>query len=158
MIAPLIKPVSPVLFRRPLVTLWMGLTLIGGKNPEEIITLVEEGQLRWAFDIGKKGRKRREIRILAQSINEYLTCSAAPNISEEQDFCQAMHSIFPMPEPISAFEIACAWNASSGHILHLCRSREVSLAQGGCIRRGRTGSPMIKMESAVEFLRKRRFL
>ena len=159
MIAPLLKPVSPVLFHRPLVSLWIALSLIGGKNPGEIISLIEEGKLRWAFDIRKKWGKRREIRILAQSINEYLTGSAAPNISEQQDFCQAMHSIFPMPKlSITACDIACAWNASPEHILNLCRSRQLGLAKGACNRRGRGGSPQVTMESAVEFLRKRRFL
>jgi hypothetical protein len=150
-------PRRRIRFHRPLVSVWTALTLIGGDRPEEIIALIEEGQLRFAFDIRTKKAQVREIRILGQSINEFLAGDPAPAISEQDDFNLAMQAVFPAAMPaIPAFEIARAWNASRDHVLNLCRGRELSLVKGARIRRGRGGSPMVEMRSATEFLRQRR--
>ena len=152
-------PCRRIRFHRPLVSIWTTLTLIGGDRPEEIIALIENGELLFAFDVGSKRAKTREIRILGSSINEFLAGRPAPAISEQEDFNLAMQAVFPAPKPaIPAFEIARAWNACPGHIINLCRGRELNLVKGARIRRGRGGSPMVTMGSAVEFLRQRRCL
>ena len=152
-------PCRRIRFHRPLVSIWTALTLIGGDRPEEIIALIEEGQLRFAFDVRTKRAKTREIRILGSSINEFLAGRRAPAISEQEDFNLAMQAVFPAPKPvIPAFEIARAWNVSPDHLINLCRGRELNLVKGARIRRGRGGSPMVETRSATEFLRQRRML
>ncbi len=147
-------------FKRPLVTISTALSLIGVDYPEQIIALIQGGQLRWAFDVSTKRSKRREIRILGESINEYLAGHPA---TEQQDFNVVMKAVFPEPKwAVPAFDIACAWNLSSTHFLALCRStpREINLVKGieGRCRRGPGGSPLVEVGSAIAFLRRRRVL
>ena len=135
---------------RPLVSLWTALALIGGERPEQIITLIEQGNLRWAFDIGTKGAKR-EIRILGKSILEYLAARATPGA---EDFNAAVKTVFPMPEwLIPAARIAYAWSTSPDHILNLCRGRELHFAKGpsGRPRRGREAPLWSRLGAQLRF-------
>jgi hypothetical protein len=150
---------APIPFRSAMISVWGAMALIGGKKPEEVIQLIEDGELAYAFDLALvPNSPKREIRILCASINDYLAGVRQQEDSQE-GFDLAMRSVFPSARPtISAADLAQAWNASPWHILNLYRANAIRLMKGSKPRRGPTGSPLVEVASAVAFLRARRVL
>ena len=147
----------PIVFKRPLVSTWTAMSLIEVDAEEEIIKLIEDGRMRWAFNIATAGASKRLVRILGQSINEYLAGQEAPPINAAEDFARTMDLIFPSRHAMTrAVAVAHAWNTSRDHILNLCREGQLRVAEGSDWRRGPGGSPIVETASAIEFLKQRR--
>jgi hypothetical protein len=148
---------GPVLFRRPLVSISTAMALIDVECEEQIDELIEQGKLRWAFDVSNTARRNREVRILGASINELLSGQPAPTCSAAEDFARAMDCIFPnLPATLSTPTIVKAWSVSSEHVLNLCRSNLLRTVNGSGWSRGPGGVARIVSASAIEFLKARR--
>jgi hypothetical protein len=141
-------------FRRPLVTVSTAMSLINVLWPEEIISMIDDGRLRWAFNISRHAdAKSREVRILSNSINSYLLgLDVAPE--QPNEFQGVLASIFPdQPAEIRAADIARSFNC--GTELIFCLHRDGALKGAG---QGSFRSPKYQFASVVEFLRQRRIV
>ena len=83
--------------QRPLVPL----TAVGmflDLTARDVVALIEEGKLRWAFDVRSATAARREVRVLRQSLFEYIGLQArdpAPHDGEDAEFPGIMDLILP---------------------------------------------------------------
>ena len=148
--------IGAIRFARPLVSTGTALSVIQRLDYEEqVLALVESGDLLWAWDVAAPNANRREIRILGQSINAYLAGNPGPDIPPEG----VMRLLFPEGHPtLSASELARRMNLCSTHMLTLCRSGCLRLVPGARVRRGPSGSPQVELSSVAKFLEQRRIL
>ena len=150
---------KPLKFKRPLVSVWTVLSVTDFKTEDEVPTAIDDGRLLYAFNIAGRKAKSRRVRVLAESVCDFVEGRQLPNLSEADEWRQVMNLIFPVPAPsIPAKEIALAWNISGTHILNLCDQKLLRVAKGSPRRTGLGGSPHVEYQSAVEFLKKRRIL
>jgi hypothetical protein len=90
--------------RRPLVPL-PAVLLYLNKNAREVLTLIEDGRLRWAFDIRSSEAAARQIRVWRQSLFEYTGLQPrenSPRILEEAEFAEIIRIVVPggfVPSP-----------------------------------------------------------
>lgn len=83
--------------RRPLVPL-PTVMLYLNLDQRDVLGLIEEGRLRWAFDIRSDGSANREVRVFRQSVLEYarICQSEAPaRESEDEEFRRVTDQIVP---------------------------------------------------------------
>jgi hypothetical protein len=64
--------------RRPLVPM-RAVTMFLDRGPRQVLDLIEEGKLRWAFDIRSAGARHREVRVLRQSLFEFSGLYSPPD-------------------------------------------------------------------------------
>lgn len=91
--------------RRPLVPM-SAVMMFLNKRFGEVISLIEDGKLRWVFDIRSENAKRREIRVLRQSLFEYVgLMSPDPELveTEREEFARIMSLILPRGVVLSPF-------------------------------------------------------
>lgn len=144
---------------RPLVSVWTVLSVTELANEDSVLEAIEAGELRWAFNVARPKSGKRSIRVLSQSVIEFINHTPAPRISDAEEFAQIVKGFFPMYiAAVRATKLAMAWGVSGTHISHLIDERELRLAKGSPRRKGRGGSPQIEVASAVEFLKRRRIL
>ncbi len=82
---------------RPLVPLAAAMLFLN-RNSKQVLALIEEGKLRWAFDIRREGVARREVRILRQSLFEFtglISPSVGPRLDEASEFAAVVGKILP---------------------------------------------------------------
>jgi hypothetical protein len=98
--------------QRPLVPM-RAVTMFLNLSPREVLALIEEGKLRWAFDIRTTNATRREIRVLRQSLFEFTglySPQAAPR-NETEEFLKIINLILPagviVPPPVASTPPAC---------------------------------------------------
>lgn len=106
------KPVAPPVprafdfgftARRPLVPL-AAVTMFLDKSAREVLALIEQGELRWAFDIRSSKAERREVRVLRQSLFEFTGLYSPPENPSggEGEFAKIIGLILPkgtIPSP-----------------------------------------------------------
>ena len=93
--------------RRPLVPL-RAVTMFLNLNAREVLSLIEEGKLRWAFDIRSGKARRREVRVLRQSLFEFTGLhapSAKPDNAEREEFLKVIDLILPPGTVVSPGKI-----------------------------------------------------
>ncbi|HZQ47003.1 MAG TPA: hypothetical protein VFC07_08330 [Verrucomicrobiae bacterium] len=81
--------------KRPLVPL-AAVAMFLNKSAREVLALIEDGKLRWAFDIRSAKASRREVRVLRQSLFEYAGLFAKGEIlpeAEKGEFAKIMDSL-----------------------------------------------------------------
>jgi hypothetical protein len=145
-------------FRRPLVDVPTAMALIDVSSQERLMALIEDGSLRWAFDISCSSVTRREVRILAESINDFLAGERHPELSEADEFTRMLALIFPgEPGPdIRSVELERVLSVSQTHIKSLMASGHLIAVKGSVPRVGRLGSVRIQFSSVRELLKRRR--
>jgi hypothetical protein len=97
-----VSPPVPVKFnfgftkQHPLIPL-AAAALFLNHSRREVLTLIENGKLRWAFDIRSPRASRREVRILRQSLFEFAGLYSFNNkaSSREIEFQRVMDLILP---------------------------------------------------------------
>jgi hypothetical protein len=144
---------------RPLVPLPAVLMFLNKRSPQ-VLALIEEGKLRWAFDIRTAGAATREIRVLRQSLFEYTRlCVPDENLdeSDEREFAGVVDLILPADKPdglaLRGTEVARCFSCTPQHVLNLVR--EKSLRAVDAPRKAHVSPPIVRA-SVVEFLKKRR--
>ncbi|HLH53449.1 MAG TPA: hypothetical protein VKY92_07525 [Verrucomicrobiae bacterium] len=148
-----------VTFRRPLLCASTVLSLIPVSRQEDVIALIEDGSLAWAWNIGLSPRNR-EVRVLAESVNAFLAGEPGPFASSDEDeFNRVLPLIFPEDGPeITAAKIARSFNTGTDHIISLGRAGEIRFVKGTPHGPGPLGSPRFEFASVVNFIRDRRLL
>ena len=135
------------------------MSVVEFKSEDAILDAIDDGRIRYAFNVASNHSKSRLVRILAPSVIEFLEGKSTPNISEDEDWEQTVGQIFPdRVSTLPAKDIARAWAISSTHVLNLCYEKNLRLARGAQCHTGPNGSPHVEVQSAVEFLHKRRIL
>jgi hypothetical protein len=150
-------PVSPAAMvsrarSKPLLPVRGVMSLID-QNEDQVLRLIEDGQLAWAFDMSldtKRGHSK-ELRILPAAVLEYMrgrTCSL--------EWPAVLSLLLPPDEPIIlGTEITRVINCCSTHIYALARRKLITPCSSW--RRGRGGSARFVAKSFVDFLKSRRF-
>jgi hypothetical protein len=83
--------------RRPLIPL-RAVSLFLDQGTKQVLTLIEAGTLRWAFDIRTARAGRREVRVLRQSLFEFTGLYVAKEIppgGERNEFVEIMEASLP---------------------------------------------------------------
>ena len=121
-------------------------------NDDQVLALIEDGQLAWAFDVRldpKRGRKR-ELRILPAAVSAYLRgerCSL--------EWSDVLPLLLPHDEPvILSRDITRVLNVSGTHTYNLA-SRKL-IVPCSTWRRGPGGCGRFTTKSFIEFLKARR--
>ena len=83
---------------RPLVPLPAAVLFLN-RNAKHVLKLIEEGGLRWAFDLRSPKTEHRQVRILRQSLLEYAGIVERPDedeqLPEEVELLRAVNLILP---------------------------------------------------------------
>ena|ERR1035437_6704982 len=138
------KPLLPV----------RGVVSIIDKSEDQVLALIEEGKLAWAWDVALAIRRghRREIRVLPATIADFLrghTCSL--------EWADVLRLLLPHDEPvILSSDIIRVLNISSTHLYALARRKQ--LAPCSTWRSGPRGGAQFPTKNFVGFLKARRVL
>lgn len=147
---------QPVAFTRPLVGVWTVLSVTSLDSEDAVLSAVEAGRLRWAWNIASRHSSKMTLRILAKSVCDFMEGADEPGSAEDEDFSQVKGLIFPFEvKAISAGAIARAWNCASWHISHLCKEGSLRAAEHSP-RRKPGAQLIVDYASAVNFLAQRR--
>jgi hypothetical protein len=128
------------------------------RHEADIIAMIEEGDLLWAFDIRAPKAVKPEPRILTQSVVDFLAGNRPPLQDEETEWQRVASLIFPAKPVLVRCELAALLNCGRSHAMDLVRGCHFRLAPGHTIRPGPGGSPHIIADSVKDWLRKRRML
>jgi len=139
-------------------------TLIGLSRqrlkPNDVLKLIDTRQIRWAWDISRKGACRQEVRLWRESLLAYLAreSGGAPPSSDGLSLTQVIDAILPRPPvnslraaTLSGRELQKRLTCSPALIGRLIADGE--LCHVGPLRKGK--SPVILYQSAFEFLKRR---
>ena len=84
--------------RHPLVPM-AAVALFLNRTRKEALALIDQGGLRWAFDIRSKRATAKEVRVLRQSLFEYTGLFEPepdnPSVSTEKELAKIIHLILP---------------------------------------------------------------
>lgn len=121
-----------------------------GMDEDEVCEAVDDGKLV-AWDIGADGERRRELRILTESVARVSDPDAAPITGPE-----ACALVATGDKPwITGRELARALCCSGTHVIKLIEVGDLALVPGTVIKRGKEGTPRITRASVGAFLRGR---
>ena len=125
------------------------------KNEDQVLGLIEDGKLAWAFDVSLLGPKRgrsKELRVLPATVANYMRGQAC-----SLEWADVLRLLLPHDEPvILSKDITRVLNVSSTHVYHLARRKLI--VPLSTWRRGRGGCARFAAESFVKFLKSRRVL
>jgi len=131
-------------------------------DAEQVMALIYDGRLQWAFNLAGADARRCEVRILSRSLEACQQRRAAP-VANDGEFAAVIKIIFPMVRPrpgvadaLRARTIYHRLNIKHAHLYELVAAGLLKLLPGSHPRRGPTGSPQIEFASVIEFLRERR--
>jgi hypothetical protein len=131
-----------------------GVVSIVDKGEDQVLELIEEGKLAWAWNVAldlKRGR-RRELRILPRCVADYLrgqTCSL--------EWADVLRLLLPHDEPvILSRDIIRVLNISSTHLYNLARRKQ--MVPCSTWRSGPNGCARFPAKNFVGFLKARRVL
>lgn len=148
---------EPALFTRPLVGVWTVLSVTPFDSEDAVKSAIEDGRLRWAWNIACRDSSKAMLRILAQSVTDFVAGRFNARASDEREFSQVERVIFPFAvHSLSASLIARAWNCASSHVANLCREGSLRIADH-CPARKPGSQLMVDYASAVNFLAQRRY-
>ena len=158
-------PLTNPRYRRPTMTVAAAKGMLD-LGEDDIIELIEVQVALIAWDIATPGHRgaerRRELRILTQSVAEYQQlnparceeyyCAITPDaaINLLLSTIDARHSI--PRDFITVNEVQRVFNCGSTHVINLIQSKALALVPKTDYQRGPGGSPSIARESFIEFL------
>ena len=140
----------PLMFKAALVSVETCRAMLG-QSEDVIVALVENGKLRFAFNLSVNSRSRRLLRILSLSLLDH----AARTDTQPPTVDGAVRYIMPGSSP----ELHASWLARH---LNVSPTHIYNMLDGGCIQdvsprsRKATGERTVSRASVVEFLKTRR--
>jgi hypothetical protein len=174
-------PIKAPAYVRPL----MKITAAQGTldcSEDEILELLEVQGALIAFDIASPGAKRRDLRILTQSVTEYLQAGKSPCYHTMLPPAEAVDIVLASLKPelntlssvasaakedqlpggrpqvrpwLTGNEIQRLLQCGSTHLINLVEARLLKLLPGTDYQRGPGGTPKILRASFVQFLQER---
>lgn len=104
-----------------------------GVGEDDVLNLIEDGHLAWAWDIATKGAVKAEMRILAQTVVSYQQALVNGVRTDELPFAEVVKIVFigAHQRPwLWGRELVRAFNCSSEHVLNLIREGSLNLLPG----------------------------
>lgn len=152
-------PLIRVAPHSPLITIDAARALLGREyDADDILMLVDDGFLPWAFSIATRASRRREIRLLDACVEHYRLTQGHREFV--MDWPEVIKLIWPPARAIqnaaTSIELAASLCCSSDTCLSLIGEKSLHLVPGTIWRRGNGGSPLVTKESFVQFLKNRR--
>jgi hypothetical protein len=125
-----------------------------GHDEDDIVALIEEGFIAFAWNIALSTSGARETRIWPACIDHYKRTLGrlpfdAPESVVISDLVRAVAGDKPF---VLGSKLRLALNCSSTHIINLIGSKQLILMPGVAFRRGPGGSPLITVPSLQQFL------
>ncbi|MHC1762793.1 MAG: hypothetical protein AB9869_00595 [Verrucomicrobiia bacterium] len=134
---------------RPMIPMELAMIILDC-DEDQVLALVESGDLVFAWDIRTPRTRKREVRIWYLS----LICQAEgipQPLPEEKD---VLFSLFPHDEPeLRSPEVQRMLSISQGHVTRLIRSRAIRGTKG---RPGPSGVAIVNRASLMDWLHQRR--
>jgi hypothetical protein len=127
-------------------------------DEDDVLVLIEEGALLWAFDIAGPRAERRTVRVLTESIEDLVFSRKRPYTDDESEWQRVAGLIFPDRPSIVTCELARSLNCGRDYIMNMVHAREVKTVPGTRMRKGPNGSAQVMSASAKAWLRRRRLL
>lgn len=128
------------------------------KDESQVRAMIDEGELLWAFNIARPTVEAPTVRVLAQSVEDYLAGVAPPAEDEETEWQRVAGMIFPDRPVITGIELRRMLCCGREHARKLVRARQFRLVKGSRIRRGPGGYAQLEAASVRDWLRKRRVI
>jgi len=120
------------------------------KSEDQILALVEDGSLRFAWNFSSRNSRRRLVRIFALSLADLANATN----HQPMELADAIKYLLPGSEPaLHASRLASSWSIGGTHLADLILERSLEKVRPG---RHATDSPLISRASAVKFLTLRR--
>jgi len=130
------------------------------RDEDGVRYLYESGLLRFAFDIGDAGAKRKEVRIYRESVEEYLLKDYSQidsrKANDARDLAAAIRASLPAGRTFTVSKLKDLWTVSSTHLHDLADAGEISVVPGQSLHVKE--SPALLRESVAEFLLRRRIV
>jgi hypothetical protein len=127
-------------------------------DEDDVLVLIDEGALLWAWDIAGKGAERRALRVLTESVEDLVYSRKRPYTDDESEWLRVASLVFSDKPVIVTCDLARSLNCGRQFAMNLVHARQFRLVPRSSIRRGPNGSAQIVTASAKEWLRKRRML
>jgi hypothetical protein len=144
-------PATPQRQSKPLLPL-RGVTALVDKSKQEVLELIEEGEILWVWDVAlsQRGGRKRELRILPAAVADYLSGRQC-----QLDWEDVLRLLLPHEEPvIMSGQISRILNISVTHVYDLARRKVLSPCSTW--RAGRGGFARFPAKAFIDFLKARR--
>ncbi len=105
--------------KNPMVSVWTAVALIGG-DEDTVLGLVEDGQIRYAWNIARTGGRNRCVRIASLSITDYLAGSKRAPAEEEEALWKSLFGA-SSAVAMSVARLARVFNCSNTHVAGLAK-------------------------------------
>lgn len=137
-------------------------------SEDEILALIDEGLITHAWNIATPSAEKREVRILRQALDAYVTWNenpklvpARPGVPITANYTDALIFSFLLPPShvkpfLTNGELQRSLNCVSDHVLNLIDSRALELQPGTKYTRGPNGCALVTVTSFERFLKQRR--
>lgn len=150
------KAPGKVELRRALLDVRTAATVLD-MGEEDVLAEVEQGRLRWVWDVSAACGGRAFLRVW----NRSLLCYLKPDLDQPRDHAVVLQHVIPararMAGSISGVELQAILNVTGGHIINLFASGDFVKAANSPHRRGRGGSPRATLASVLNFFNTRRY-
>ncbi|MGB9602784.1 MAG: hypothetical protein ACP5MG_11900 [Verrucomicrobiia bacterium] len=129
-----------------------------GVSEGRVMEMIEEGRLRWAWDLRRKQARRAFVFVLAQSLLEAQNKDLKPhytfNDADAEEWTKVLELVLPHQKPlIKGSEIVRAFSISSQHMMNFVNDGVLVALNA---RRRRTATPVITRDSVIKLLKERR--
>ena len=150
-------PYTPITLpiQNPLLTLQAAIS-ISGQPADELLARVEDGSIRFAFNIATRRQGRRRcLRLFTKSLAEYLEHGRRLCVENPGQAAAEITALFSAVEDrLRADAFARLLGCPTTHVSHLAQGRAIKLVRAG--RCGPGGSALLDRKSCIEFLLERR--
>lgn len=138
----------------PLVTLDTAVVALAPlriHDEDQVLALIEDGSLSWAWDIRSPGSERREVRIFWRCLIAWRLQQQAWLGTEDSIYAEVIPTHW---QRVRATSIYRRWRCSQELVANLIAARCFTALTDS--RRGADGSPEVTRESVIAFLKSRR--
>jgi len=148
------KAAGKVELRRPLLDVRTAATVLD-VSEETVLEELQQGRLRWAWDVSAAQNRRTFLRIW----NRSLICYLKPELTQPAALDGVLLSVIPprarVMGALSGVELQALFNTTGGHVLSLFEAGDLVKVPNSPHRRGRGGSPRATLASVTQFLTQR---
>jgi len=151
---PMPYPAIQFVVRRPLISLSTAAAL-ANETTDDLLAHLEDGSIRYGFDVATPKASRRAVRVFAGSLANYLSHQREARADGAEELLATVNDVFPdLAETIRTSTLAQILDCDQEHALELIHTG--ALRAVNRFGRGRGNSALVTRSSCVEFLISRR--
>lgn len=148
------KAPGKVELRRALLDVRTAATVLD-LGEEDVLAELEQGRLRWAWNLSAANNGRAFLRIW----NRSLICYLKPELAQPREHDDVLKHIIPpqarVVGSLASVELQALFNTTGGHVLNLFETGDLVKVPNSPHRRGRGGSPRATLASVTQLLTNR---